>query len=303
MCHNSDMQVISRIDIGFVSFYSFLILAIGVGIFIASGNLIMIPIVLAIECIYLLIGLRRPFKRLRAIVKPFPDKWKNIISSYSLIYRNLDPDSKLRFEKDVAIVMAECSIEGQQRQPVDLKTSLLVASGFATVLNGRPDWEAPIRDGVLVYPGSTFNRDYETDSGNRAGQATVNSPLIVTQQSLDESFARPDDGYNVIYHELAHYFDFEDGVAEGIPGARMLEERLPQWRDLIRSEWRNVTQGQSFLRPYAGTNEAETFAVAVEAFFEIPGVMIQHNPQLYEALKDFFNLDTDALLQSTASFN
>ncbi len=64
----------------------------------------------------------------------------------------------------------------------------LVAIGFATVLNGQPEWEPPIKDGVLVYPGSTFNRDYTIGKGMRAGQATVNSPLIITQQSLDDSF-------------------------------------------------------------------------------------------------------------------
>jgi Mlc titration factor MtfA (ptsG expression regulator) len=296
------MQVISRVDIGFVSFYSFLILLMGTGIFIGSGQLIMIPITILIEAVYLFIRLKQPYRRLQAISKPFPREWQNIIGSFSLFYRNLDPLSKSRFEKDVAIVMADCSIEGRQRQELNTRTRLLVAAGFATVLNGRPDWEPPIRDGVLVYPGSTFNRDYESNRGNRAGQATVNSPLIVTEQSLEDSFARHDDGYNVIYHELAHYFDFEDGVAEGIPGARMLSERLPQWRDLIRKEWQKVIQGRSFLRPYAGTNESEFFAVAVEAFFEIPGDMIRHNRDLYGALKEFFNIDTYSILESDTSY-
>jgi Mlc titration factor MtfA (ptsG expression regulator) len=96
----------------------------------------------------------------------------------------------------------------------------------------------------------------------------------------------------VIYHELAHYFDLEDGQAEGIPTTRLPADQLEHWKTLIRKEWQKAAAGRSFLGTYAGTNEAETFAVAVEVFFENPQLMVEHNPELYRALKDFFNIDT-----------
>ena len=126
--------------------------------------------------------------------------------------------------------------------------------------------------------------------------ARVNSPLIISRESLEESFKNPGDGNNVIFHEVAHYFDMEDGRAEGIPSYRLLSGTLNPWKRAISKEWKKALRGRSFLRPYAGTNEAELFAVAAEFFFENPGVMKRKNPELYNLLKEFFNIDTAAVI-------
>ena len=48
------------------------------------------------------------------------------------------------------------------------------------------------------------------------------------------------------------------------------------------------------LDPYAGTNEAEFFAVCTEVFFEDPVRMQSERPGLYQALARFYNQDTAA---------
>jgi Mlc titration factor MtfA (ptsG expression regulator) len=286
------MQVVYKIDLLFMGIYSFLILAGGMAFSLAAKNAVFIAVTLLAEGIYLFMALRRPAKRYRALKKPLPGQWKQILTACSSFYRNLDKEGKQLFERNVGIFLSDFTVEGLRRQPIDLKTKLLVASGFAALLHGRPDWEPPIKDGVLVYPGERFSKDYQVGKGIRAGQASVNSPLIVTAASLAHSFQNPEDGYNVIYHELAHYFDLEDGQAEGIPTTRLPADQLEHWKTLIRKEWQKAAAGRSFLGTYAGTNEAETFAVAVEVFFENPQLMVEHNPELYRALKDFFNIDT-----------
>ncbi|MCP5048390.1 MAG: zinc-dependent peptidase [bacterium] len=293
------MQIIYKIDTLFVSIYSGLILLVGAAFSIASKNIIFLLVTLLAEAIYLSISLKKPYRRYRALKQSLPAGWREILSTHSLFYRNLDETAKQRFEDDVRIFLSDFSIKGIRGSEPDIKTKLLVASGVATLLNGRPDWEPPIQDGVLVYPGSTFNRDYVIGKGNRAGQATPNSPLIVTQDSLDESFAYPGDGNNVVYHELAHYFDMEDGATEGIPSSRIMPGKLNRWQKLITDEWQRASRGYSFLGTYAGTNEAETFAVAVEVFFETPQLMKTNNPELYDALKEFFNIDTLKIMSKT----
>ena len=292
------MQIINRIDLVFTAVYSGLILVVGTVFVIASGNIVFIPVTLLAEAVYLYFAFNHPYRRLKAAKQAIPADWKNILARCSSFYLNLDQEAKERFERDVRIFLGDFSIEGLRRKPVDLKIKLLVASGFAALLHGRPQWEPPIKDGVLVYPGDRFSKDYEVGKGIRAGQASFNSPLIVTEGSLEHSFRNPDDGYNVIYHELAHYFDLEDGIANGIPTAKIPPEKLEDWRTLIHEEWKKAGAGRSFLGTYAGTNEAETFAVAVEFFFENPGIMYRHNPELYHALKDFFNIDTLAIMKS-----
>jgi Mlc titration factor MtfA (ptsG expression regulator) len=231
---------------------------------------------------HLLLSFRRPYRRYRALKQPFPDYWKAFLAEHSLFFMSLDEIGKKRFEQDVRIFLSDYSIEGTRRQEVGMEAKLLVAAGAAALLHGRPTWEPPFHDGVVIFPGDRFDRHYRPGKGYFAGMATRKGPLLLTETSLQESFKNPYDGYNVIYHEMAHYFDL---AGASIP-----------WRDLFTEEWRKASEGRSFLRDYAGINEAELFAVATEAFFENPWEMKKQSPELYEALKDFFNLDTVKIL-------
>lgn len=286
------MQIIKKIDGFFVGIYSLIIILVAVFLAFASQQYIFFIFGIMIECVYLYFALRRPFKRFKAIKRSLSIEWKEILNQCSSFYRNLDKTDQLKFERNINIFLSDFSVESIRQQAVDIKLKLLVASGFATLLHGHPEWEPPIKDGVLVYPGETFNKDYEIGKGIRAGQATINSPLIVTSESLKQSFKNPQDGFNVIYHELAHYFDMEDGVANGIPSRRLSPENWQIWKKVIHDEWQKAQKGHSILGSYAATNEAETFAVAVEIFFENPLPLYLNNPQLYNLLKDFFNINT-----------
>ncbi len=55
--------------------------------------------------------------------------------------------------------------------------------------------------------------------------------------------------------------------------------------DTVRAE------GSPVLRPYAGTNPAEFFAVATEVFFNRPLDVRQHEPALYSELQAFYRQD------------
>jgi len=293
------MQIIYKVDILFIWIYSTIILIVGVIGAISIHSILFFLFSVIIELIYLFFSLKHPFKRAKAVKKQFPQDWKNYLSTFSLFYRNLDNNAKMRFERDIQIFLSDFSVGGVQRQEVDEEVKLLVASAIATLLHGRPFWEPPIQDGVVIYPGQRFDRHYQTGKGNIAGQASHKGPMILTEGALKESFSRPHDGYNVVIHELAHYFDLEDGRAEGIPAARLGLKKVIKWRTLISKEWNKTFQGQSFLNGYAGTNEAEFFAVATESFFEKPWELKTNNPELYSALKDFFNLDTAKIIKQS----
>jgi Mlc titration factor MtfA (ptsG expression regulator) len=45
------------------------------------------------------------------------------------------------------------------------------------------------------------------------------------------------------------------------------------------------------LQPYGATNPAEFFAVATEAFFDVPVVLERHEPDLYGVMRDFYKQD------------
>lgn len=291
------MQVIYKVDVVFRVIYSLLISMLGLVLFFLSGKWPILPLSVLAILAYLYMASRKNLKRYRAARQPFPREWRDILERCSAFYNHLDPGEKRRFEQDIRIFLSDFSIQGIRGQEVDQKTRLLIAAGAATLLHGRPAWEPPIKDGVLVYPGDRFDRDYQPGRGWQAGQASRGGPLIVTRGSLQHSFRESHDGYNVILHELAHYFDLEDGQADGIPGMGMSSENIAAWRTIMAREWGRAQQGRSFLDPYAGVNEAEFFAVATEFFFERPGEMRQKAPDLYEALRDFYNLDTERIFK------
>jgi len=290
------MQVIYKLDLLFASIYAAVILALGLLLFVLSQQALFIAVSLLAEGLYLFFTFKKPFRRSHAIKQPFPPAWRTLLLDNSPLYRGLDEVGKKRFQEDMQIFLSDFPVAGQRRKQLDTRTRLLVALGAVTLLAGHPDWEPPIRDGVLVYPGQRFSRDFQPGKGIRAGQATVNSPLIITQESLAEGFLYPDDGSNVVYHEFAHYFDFEDGRADGIPLARLEPGTVNAFREAIQTEWQKVSQGRSCLPPYAGVNEAELFAVATEVFFENPAPLLRESPQLYAVLASFYNLDPQKIL-------
>lgn len=278
------MQVINKIDVVFLWIYFAIILVIGIIGAISLRNILFFLAALSIETIYLFFSLRRPYRRYRALKQPFPKSWKTFLTTHSLFYKSLDELGRKQFEQDVQIFLSDFSIEGPKRQPVDHETKLLVAACAAALLHGRPSWEPPFHDGVIIFPGDRFDRHFRPGKGYFGGMATRKGPMILTEASLEESFKNLRDGYNVIYHEMAHYFDLSGAM---IP-----------WQKLFTEEWRKASEGRSFLRDYAGTNEAELFAVAAEVFFENPWIMKEQSPELYDALKTFFNLDTVNILKS-----
>lgn len=295
------MKAIYKIDLVFNLGYFLLIQFLGVlCFFIFDRRMAIIGIGLLTGLVYLRLAFHRPLKRIRSLRGEMNDVDRHFLSAHSAFYRHIDETGKRHFESDIRIFLSDFRITGIRGETVDPETRLLIAAGVATLIHGRPDWEPPFRDGIVVYPGKTFDKKYRIGRGNIAGQAHYRGPLILTRENLDRSFENPHDGYNVVFHEMAHYFDFEDGKADGIPSLGMASHSIYSWREIILEEWKKVNQGRSFLDTYAGLNEAEFFAVSTEFFFEKPWVMERKNPELYRMFRDFYNVDTLKIFSSPA---
>lgn len=234
-------------------------------------------------------GARNPWRRWRLARRPFPEAWRQWLAVHVPFYQALDAAGRCRFERDVQFFLAEQRFEGVGVVVTDL-LRLAVAAGVALLLHGRPDWEWPTRRTILFYA-DRFDEDYfEDTAGAFDGMAHAQGPIILSVKAVEEGWAAPHDGSNVVLHELAHVFDFGDLDADGIP-TLLNPSSAEAWRLLMRQEMVKVRQGRSLLRRYAATNAAEFFAVAVENFFERPELLAYRHPELFAALKAFFNLD------------
>ncbi len=198
-----------RYDLFFIVFYALLIPLVGVAAWSITGRLEAVLLALLLLALYLLLALRRPRRRLRAARARFPASGGNScwpVPPISAAWTK-------RGER-ASSAMSACSWPRRASPavggaPVSWQTKLLIAAGAAAMLHGRPEWEPPIADGVTVYPGYAFDRNYRPGKGNIAGQAPEGGPLLIAEKSLLEGFAVERDGYNVLIHELAHYFDLE----------------------------------------------------------------------------------------------
>lgn len=235
-------------------------------------------------------GLRRPLRRRLAVRRPFSEASRVWLREHVSLYRRLDANGRARFERDVQIVLAEHRFEAVEDVALTDELRLAVAAGAALLLHGRPDWELPRGRTFLFYPGA-FDDDYELDdeAHDYDGMVHAQGPVVLSVPAVEAGWARAD-GYNVVLHELAHLFDAEAEGADGLPSL-LDPSSTGAWRGLVRDEMRRARLGQSVLRRYASTNQAELFAVAVEQFFERPVRLQRHHPELFDALVALFHLD------------
>jgi MtfA peptidase len=238
------------------------------------------------------LSLRRYIARRRLVSTPFPDSWRVVLDRCVKFYVDLDEPGRARFEDDVRIFVAEQQIYGPRGAPVEEKTKVLVGASAAILTHGLPDWEWPTLRDIVIYS-TSFDRDYQVGGGNPIlGMVHAQGPIVFSARDLRHGFCKPQDGLNVGLHELAHVMDFADGRADGLPGGLSWVGTAP-WIQLMAERLREFEDGtdSGALRDYAGQNEAELFAVAVEVFFERPRSLRKRDPALYELLRGFFGQD------------
>ena len=155
---------------------------------------------------------------------------------------------------------------------------------------------------VIVHPANVRLRGNRPIGGGTfsstptiiSGQAHYRGPVLLSWAAARRGARFPEHGHNVVYHEFAHRLDMLDGVTDGTPP---LEDKaaIARWSAICTSAYDEVrAQGSPVLRPYAGTNPAEFFAVATEVFFNQPHELCEHEPALYGELRSFYGQDPAA---------
>ncbi|WP_103021063.1 M90 family metallopeptidase [Salinibacter altiplanensis] len=245
---------------------------------------------LAPAAVVLVVGLWRPWRRWRVAQTDLLPAHRQWIQERVPLYQKLDSAGRARFERDVQFALDEYSFEGVQGVTGTDPLRLSVAAGIAVLLHGRPSWELPGSRSVLFYP-ERFDETYHGNITARYdGMAHQQGPLILTVAAVRRSWEEPGDGNNVVLHELAHLFDFDNEGADGVPSL-VDPGSAPDWQALVREEMRRIREGRSLLRPYGAEAPSEFFAVAVEHFFEQPVPMARRHDELFRALVSFFRVD------------
>ena len=166
----------------------------------------------------------------------------------------------------------------------------------------------PRLDTILVYPSAFVVETKVRGLGPievegeevRLGEAWQRGVVILSWNSVRQSFLNPRDGYNVPLHEFAHQLDMENGAADGLPAMEDGELRA-RWPEVLSAEFSKLTDDLNHNRPtlideYGEKSPAEFFAVVTELFFERPAALKRRHPQLYEVLQVYYAQDPAAVL-------
>ncbi len=257
---------------------------------------------LAVGVAAYLLFTRKYRRRSRVVRLPFPERWREILQARVAFYRMLDADERRGFERRVQVFLDEIRITGIETE-VDDEIRLLVAASAIIPIFGFEEWEYDNLAEVLVYP-SLFDRDKRIEGAGRSisgmvhGGGALNRIMILSKPDLLQGFRNPTDRHNVGIHEFAHLIDGADGSMDGIPAAACPDCVKP-WIEIMRVELQRLAAGDSVLRRYGLTSEAEFFAVAAEVFFERPRLLAAKHPELYALLRRVFAQDLRSRITGT----
>jgi len=244
-------------------------------------------------------------RRARLLQTEFPAAWIEILRENVHAYRLLD-ETEQKLLRDLAqVFIAEKTWEGCNGLELDDEMRVTIAGCACLLVLGRDHDLMREVQSILVYPSTVVLPDQQAgffdgrprvvgEGTHVLGLAHRGGPVVLAWDSVLHGAKNAGDGNNVVIHEMAHKIDFLDGAADGTPPLETATERR-EWARICSEVYLAVKSGEEhFLRDYAGTNEAEFFAVASEAFFERPKRLHHEIPALYELLRTFYNLDLAA---------
>lgn len=203
------------------------------------------------------------------------------LHKYSTFMESLGPEDRKRFVRCVTTFMNDKEWVGAGMQLAD-EMKVMISASAAQLLYCLPELALMHFTRIMVYPDA-----YRSPRSDDLHQGTVipGAGIIkISWKHFLHGYADPDDAHNVALHEMAHALWFE----HLIPNAEddfLDPVALADWNRLAMTEIQMVRAGESRLfRRYAGTNEAEFFACAVEYFFECTAAFKEKMPAEYDAM-------------------
>jgi len=255
---------------------------------VAAKAPVLAGVAAALAVLWYVLLTRRSRLRRRLADVPFPEAWRAILTDRVSFYRDLPPERRPEFERDVALFVGETRFTGIDGVEVTDDLKVLTAASAVMLLFNRPDLEYRRISEVLFYP-RAFSRDFKTRGPGRnlAGLHDHYGAVVLSVPELRRSFEPRHGAAHVGVHEFAHALDWSGQQWEGLP--RGMDARLAeQWSKAYRAELEKLKQGKSVLDPYAGTDAVEFFAVSVETYFQTPEELREGAPEIYDLLEQYF---------------
>lgn len=219
-------------------------------------------------------------------------RWEKLIVRAAPVYLRLDEPRRERFVQYLDTFLARTTFLGKQRMRVTDAVRVTVgASAVRLVLELGIDRLESVRR-VHVYPHSV-----PLDGGMAGGRVSGRPGDLTIELGWEQvlkGLEYPRDGYDVLVHEFAHVLDHDGGTYDGTPRLRATQE-YDVWASVLHrnflDHWFREEAQSAVLRRHGALSQAEFFAVATEAFFEMPELLEKHLPDLHFKLRRFYGYD------------
>lgn len=252
--------------------------------------------------IYLVYRLIRIQRRKNITAKPGPGEWAEILEQNFPLYSKLPNQLKIELFDLMKVFLDEKQFVGCAGLEITQEMQVTIAAQACVLLLNRPTKYYPQLDSILVYPSDYRATETHKVVGVehkqqqiRLGEAWRRGPIVLSWDSVLRGAHDPNDGHNVVFHEFAHNLDQEDGASDGAPllGRR---SRYKSWARVLSGEFAKLQAAtehgsKTLLDQYGASNPAEFFAVLTEAFFEKPEALKREHPELYQEIKQYYNVD------------
>src|SRR5688500_11261906 len=198
---------------------------------------------------------------------PVPQLYKDILQKYFRYYQFLSPGNKAKFEKKVCNFLYSKRFIPRNIDELTIEAKILIAASAVQLTFGLPNIYLQHFDKILVYPNeyySSITKQYHKGEVNpRFGI------IVLSWKNFVEGYANTGDSVNLGLHE--HLINRFDESALHICN--------------------NFNDFSGLFRPYACRDEHEFFSVAIENFFERPGLFQKQLPELYAILTRLLRQD------------
>lgn len=203
-------------------------------------------------------------------------------------YRDLDSALRSEFRERVERFVEEKDFHGRSII-VTREMEQLLAACAVQLTFGLPWIGLSHFTRIIVYPDRYRSRSTGADHVGEVNPGM--RAIVISWKRFRNDYDVPDDARNLGLHEMAHALWFENRIPNDEHD--FLDRRsMATWRALAQEEAARIHAGKSRLfRDYAGTDQEEFFAVAVEYFFERPNAFRAELPELYRALSAMLQQD------------
>lgn len=235
-----------------------------------------------------MLSIVRRVRRTWLLRRPFPDAWRAIVLERLPYAAQMPEPVRARFLEHLKVFVWEKAWVGVEGLEVTDEMKVVIA-GAAARMSVHLDLDVYDDLGtVVIHPGALE----KSDDGAILGKAHRLGAIALSWSHVQHGLAHAADGHDVALHELAHVLDVADGEFDGTPPLERPAD-VRAWAQAFSRAYLRV-RGQApgaLLRAYAGTHEAEMFAVATEVFFEKPRQLKRKEPALYAELARFYRCD------------